>query len=211
MLVGMFEFVPAAWDLIRGETDPPVSSGQAKSAHGLTPIEVVELEKFRLGIVLEIRPSELLVQGPGKGELRFLLSAATRIWDDSWVKGIPLEVGDSVLARGDPRSELVFEVTQLFVNMVDVLGAVTADQAVRGSSVVDLYDQEGEKYVVRLDDRTMMLPAPDEGLPFGTLVPLVGRVAQLSNGQPVWVIGRRTADGSVLAVTLEAIACLENE
>jgi len=208
--VGMFEFVPAAWQLIRGNAGPHPGLGQASLAPP-DSVEVEELEKYRLGVVLDIRASELLVQVMGKGELRFVLSTEAIVWDDRWVKDIPLRVGDRVLARGSERDETVFEVTQLYVNMVDVVGAVLTDQAVRGSSQVELQDQRGEKHAVILDDRTMVLPSPDEELPYGTLVPLAGRVAALDKGQPVHVIGRLWRDALVLAVTLDVVARLEND
>lgn len=135
------------------------------------------------GRVVSIAPDHIVVNTADKGDVEPNPSFY-RIWDDLWVKDIPIEVGDEITAADTPTGGPV-----LYVNIVNLIGTISN---VRREGDILLFDME---YDVRYSGERGFDTIEVDGR---------ARVSgtEPREGQKGQVAGRRLKDGTVLGVTV---------
>ncbi|MGI5837583.1 MAG: hypothetical protein ACOX87_13985, partial [Chloroflexota bacterium] len=135
------------------------------------------------GRVISMAPDHIVVNTADKGDV-VLYPAYYKIWDDLWVKDIPIELGDEITAADTPTGGPV-----LYVNIVNLIGTISN---VRREGDILLFDME---YNVRYRGERGSATIEVEGR---------ARVSGTGprEGQGGQVVGRRLKDGNVLGITV---------
>lgn len=132
------------------------------------------------GRVVSVAPDQIVVRTADQGCATLPLSLY-EIWENLWVKDIPIEIGDDV-TEADPGHG----VPRLYVNIVNLQGVVSNTRQEAGATFFDVWSEGSRNSVnsVRVEPQARVSGSgPREN-------------------QSVRVIGRGLKDGSVLATTV---------
>lgn len=142
------------------------------------------IEEYASGPAVAVDTDKLVIKTYDRGDVTLHLSSRTEVWENLYVKDIPIEVGDRITAWGPRRADGSHDVEKLWVNLVNLRG--TMSNIKRGTS--DL------QFTLRDTRRGM----------FSIIIQQ--QASRVGNGprenQPCQVVGRKLKDGSVLAVTV---------
>lgn len=166
----------------RPEPSPP-TPGASESKR--TPVS-----GYVSGRAVSVASDHVVVKTASQGDVALNL-APFRIWDDLWVKEIPIEVGDDITAF-DPRDG---RMPVLYVNIVNLIGTVSNIRREAGILFFDLRGgpvgaHQDTAYAVKVEQRARVAEPAQEGGPWP------------QENQRSQVIGRRLKDGSILATTV---------
>lgn len=149
---------------------------------GATP-EVSKVERSSVsGRAVSVAVDQVVVSAPDHGCVALQLSSY-EVWDNLWVKNIPIEVGDDIFASDTPFGP------RLYVNIVNLMGIISNVKREGDLLTFDLeygarYGAKGGKDRINVDGHARVSGSgPREG----------------QGGQ---VVGRRLKDGSVVGVTV---------
>ncbi len=135
------------------------------------------------GRVVLIAPDHIVVQTADKGDV-VLYPAYYKVWNDLWVKDIPIEIGDEITAADTPTGGPV-----LYVNIVNLIGTISN---VRREGDLLLFEMEYEvRYTGKRSSNTIKVEQRASVSGSGP-----------REGQGGQVVGRRLKDGTVLGVTV---------
>ncbi len=148
------------------------------------------------GRVLEVDGGTLFVAW-GNEKFRLTTSAATLVWDGiPWVADVPTRVDDFVFAQGIWKRDHSFDARKLYVNIVNLRGE-TSDVTPRGESATFLLADQYQH-----TDTIAIFPLTEIYEGTGTKFTYEQEHLLPSNGSYVEVIGRKMADGSIMAVNI---------
>jgi hypothetical protein len=143
------------------------------------------IENFVSGPALSVSEDEIVVRVYERGEVALHLTPTTRIWNDLWVKDVPIEEGDWITAWGPRLADGSHDVELLYANIVNLQGVVLEvrhdEDAVR---LTHVDARQGQHEIVIYAERAL------------------GAGVELRDGDRLQVVGRKLGDGSVLATTL---------
>lgn len=151
------------------------------------------VESFATGHAVQVGPDVILIETSERGKVALHLSPTTDIWESRWVKSIPIEVGDHIMAWGARRTDRAHDVEKLWVNLVNLQGTVSNVKKEMAGLTFHHHDSRQGAHIVKIDQRTLVALRDSPKVTFAS------RPVDLAEGQFSQVIGRKVKDDSVLA------------
>ncbi len=149
------------------------------------------------GRVLEVDGATLFIES-GNETFRLTSSAATLIWDGiPWVANVPTKAGDFVIAEGIWKRDHSFDARKLYVNIVNLQGRASDVSRQGDGATFLLADQYQQSDAIAISPLTEIYEGSTGARSLYGQNPVLP-----ANGVYAEVIGRKMADGSVLAVNI---------
>lgn len=155
------------------------------------------VEEYEDGEVVHVTPKRLVIQTI-YGKVTLHLSSKTEVWENRFVREIPIQSGDRVIAWGKRRKDGSRDVERIWINLANLQGQITSPRALPEGSEFEQHDLRDGRTKVRIDPRTLIAVADTPKQP------LKERHVEFAESQFLQVIGRRLNDGTVLATDVYA-------
>lgn len=211
--VGLVAFIPATRALWK-VADPLSAQPAIRTDHPSPPASHAPPSnqvdpRYASGNVLEVAPTALRIQTPYAGQRMLYLSESTLLWDDEWVKDLPVEVGEKVVAWGQPLGDGALATEKMWVNPENIMGPIRNIRGSFPSQTFELNDRRKGWMAVALNAKTQVSdirgkkqdPAPGQEPAVYQVQPFDQIAVEFRDEQHLQVVGWRK-NGSVQAVTL---------
>jgi len=165
------------------------------AARALTTTVESLAEKLVRGRIVAVLPDSLIVATIDRGEIILQLRPETQIWEGRFVKDIAPAIGEEITGWVRPTLTKMYLAERLWINWATVQGRVTSVCAAGVGLLLECRQPDSRTTLVRVDPQTQITTATHNA-------DFEQWHATLSEGERVQLIGRRLADGSLLAVTL---------
>lgn len=170
IVLGLVTFIPGIWAIAHNEN--------------------VDQTSYESGKVVKVNSNQLVMKTNNHRDIVLHLSPKTFVWKPLEAGNNPVKVDDTVRAVGAREADGSVNVTQLFVNMVMLIGPITSIKQEAGGFQLSLQDRSLGSVLVLTGQQTV------------TRQTLGGGSSELHEGQLIRVTGYRLKDGSVLAKQL---------
>lgn len=205
-LIGLVAFVPAVGALV---AQNPRGILRASPAGAVDPAAQVPpppppppppgtllfARKSVSGVVTGIGAAEINVRA-GRGAGVVVVEPATKVWKGDYDWGLPIEVGDSIKARGELKEDsdsFRLDAETVWINIVNLIGPVSNPRSSPSGLEFTLHDRHGRAFSLEIDGRTLVNRPNTPEQTFRV------NPVNLADGQVVQVIGLDLRNGSVLA------------
>lgn len=145
---------------------------------------------YESGKVVKVDTNQLLMKTIDHHDVVLHLSPKTFVWKPLEAGNSPVAVDDTIRAVGAREADGSVNVTQLFVNMVMLIGPITDIKQEAGGFQLHLQDRSLGSVLVQTGQQTVVRQT------------LGGGALELHEGQLIRITGYRLKDGSVLAKQL---------
>ncbi len=188
---GLLAFIPASLALAEINKSSALGMSEAK----ITDMpQTIIFENYAEGIAKKVNVDSIVVTTTRIGDVKLRLEAKSRIWKGDYLRTRPIEVGDEVIAWGQPyENGKIINVEKIWVNIINVRGSIS--DIVPTTKGVDLFlnDTRTGKYLIQFDEQTSIM------LPGGREETFKGSNLQLKDGQRMQVIGLKLKGGGIQA------------
>ncbi len=189
----LIALVAIAGAIANGSTQAaPVSHSPSASPPTRQQIPV---ENSLAGEVMKLSPDQIVLKKQDRAVVVLHLSPKTVVWSDLWVKSIPVQVGDHIYANVNRRPDQSFDVQNMWVNIVNLVGKISKVEKKASGLQISLENQLLGSMVVNIDPR-MLVNRQGKETPYSV------HPVELHQGDTVRIIGRQLHDGSAIATKL---------